>query len=101
MLENPGRHFLYQRIKQIGGLSQVPEQLRPQRFLDTHLRPATDKAVAATRIDWEDAAMVKKMQENRKRLDALRVALGNHAEQTPPRSFANLPKSRAAREGRR
>jgi hypothetical protein len=52
-------------------------------------------------INWEDNAMAKKMQENRKRLDALRVALGNHAEQTPPQSFANLPKTRAAREVRR
>jgi hypothetical protein len=101
MLENPGRHFLYQRMKEIGGLSQVPEQLRPQRFLDTHLRPATDKALAAATIHWEDDVMAKKMQENRKRLDALRVALGHHAERMPPQSFANLPKTRAAREIRR
>jgi hypothetical protein len=101
MLENPGRHFLYQRMKEIGSLGQVPEQLRPQRFLDTHLRPATDTAVAATTINWNDDSMAKKMQENRKRLDALRVALGNHAERKSPQSFANLPKTRAAREARR
>lgn len=104
MLEKPGRHFLYQRIKEISGLGQIPEGLRPQRFLDQHLRSATDKALAAATINWGDDpmanVMAKKMQDNRKRLDNLRIALGNHAETTPPETFAQLPKTRAAREGR-
>jgi len=103
MVEKPGRHFLYQRIKEITGLSQIPERLRPQRFLDQHLRAATDKALTAATINWGEepmaAAMAKKMQDNRKRLDNLRIALGNHAEATPPESFAQLPKTRVAREG--
>jgi hypothetical protein len=104
MLENPGRHFLYQRMRQISGLGPIPEQLRPQRFLDQHLRSASDKAVTAATINWRDdpmgEMMAKKMPGNRKRLDALRVALGNHAEKNAPRSFARLPKTRAAREAR-
>jgi hypothetical protein len=102
MLENPGRHFLYQRIKEISALAQIPEPLRPQRFLDQHLRSATDKALAAATINWEDTPiaeiLAKKMQQNRKRLDSLRIALGNHAEKNPPHSFAQLPKTRPARE---
>lgn len=100
-VENPALHFLRQRIREVNGLGQVPEQLRPQRFLDQHLRPATDKALAAATINWGDTPMAKKMQENRKRLDSLRVALGNHAENHPPQSFAILPKTRVSREGRR
>jgi hypothetical protein len=99
-LQNPGRHFVVQRMKEVGGLSQIPEQLRPQRFLDSHLRPATDKALAAATVNWADDAMAKRMQENRKRLDALRVALGNHAVSSPPAHSAKLPKTRAAREAR-
>lgn len=103
MVEKPGRHFLYQRIKEVTGLSQIPGRLRPQRFLDQHLRAATDRALTAATINWADepmaAAMAKKMQDNRKRLDNLRIALGNHAETTPPESFAQLPKTRVAREG--
>jgi len=53
LIENPGRHFLYQRIKEVGGLSQVPESLRPQRFLEQHLWPATDKALAAANLKWQ------------------------------------------------
>jgi hypothetical protein len=104
MVESPGRHFLYQRMRQISALGLIPEQLRPQRFLDQHVRSASDKAITAATINWPDdqigEIMAKKMQENRKRLDALRVALGNHAERSPPRSFAPLPKTRAAREAR-
>jgi hypothetical protein len=104
MLENPGRHFLYQRMKQITALGLMPKQLRPQRFLDQHVRSASDRAVTGATINWQNddmgEIMAKKMQKNRKRLDALRVALGNHAEKNLPRSFVQLPKTRAAREAR-
>lgn len=99
-IENPAQHFLRQRISEVNGLGKVPEQLRPQRFLDQHLRPATDKALAAATTNWDDDAMAKKMQDNRKRLDSLRIALGNHAEKTPPKSFALLPETRVVREAR-
>jgi hypothetical protein len=104
MLEKPGRHFLYQRMKEISALGQVPENFRAQRFLDQHLRAATDKALAAATINWEDhqaaAMMAKKMQDNRKRLDDLRIALGRQAEEGPPQSFAKLPQTRLSREAR-
>lgn len=99
-LENAGRHFVVQRMKELGSLSQIPEQLRPQRFLDSHLRPATDKALAAATINWGDDGMAKRMQENRKRLDALRVTLGKHAEGFVPTVVSLLPQTRAAREAR-
>lgn len=101
MLENPVRHFLCQRVGEVGRLGQIPEQLRPQRFLDQHLRPMTDRALAASTINWEDLNMAKKMQGNRKRVDALRIVLGQLAERDPPQTFARLPLTRAAREGRR
>lgn len=97
MLKNPARHFLYQRTKEVNELGRVPENLRPQSFLDRHLRSATDKALVAANINWEDTLMAKKMQNNRKRLDALRVVLSNRAERTPPQTFAELPKTLAAR----
>jgi hypothetical protein len=86
------------------GLGPVPEQLRPQRFLDQHVRSASDRTITATTINWQNdemgEIMAEKMRKNRKRLDALRVALGNHAEKNLPRSFAQLPQTRAAREAR-
>ena len=96
MLENRGRHFLNQRFNEVGTIGQITETLRPQRFL----RPATDKAVAAAGINWEDEKMAKKMQNNRKRLDSLHITLGNQADKKPPQSFAILPHTRTIREMR-
>ena len=95
MLGNPARHFMVQRTKEVSGLSQIPESLRPQRFLDKHLRPATDAAVAATAVSWSDDSMRAKAEKHRKRLDAMRITLGNQAAKHPPVSFAKHPKTLA------
>ena len=100
MLNNPTRHFMVQRIKQIADLSQIPEPLRPQRFLERSLRPASDVAVVATNIDWGNRDMQAKMGKNRKRLDSMRVALSAHAEERPPVSYALHPERRVTREKR-
>ena len=97
MIENHAQHFLYQRVHEVGGLSQIPETLRPQRFLEQHMRPATDKALAATQVKWNDEKIEKKMQNNRKHLDTLRIALGDCAAKHPPRSFSLHPKMRITR----
>lgn len=100
MLANPERHFLNQRVREIATLSQAPETLRPKRFLEDYLRPTTDAALFAANIAWQDDATTKKFQANRKRLDSTRIALSQHVQTTPPRSFAHHPKTRAARETR-
>jgi hypothetical protein len=100
MIENPSRHFLIQRMKEVSGLSQVPETLRARRFLEQHVRPVTDRALAVAGIDWRNEAIAKKVRAHRKRLDALRVALGDKAARSVPSSFALLPETRASREQR-
>jgi len=97
-LENPARHFLYQRIREVATLSQIPEQLRVQRFLDQHLLPTTNLALVAANINWHDEAMAKRTHEQRKRLDALRIALGNYELKRQKQSPAHLPKTRVSRE---
>lgn len=100
MIENPARHFLYQRMQEIAAVSQIPEQLRAQRFLDQHLRPTTDRALAAANISWHNNDIAKRIREQRKRLDALRVALGDYETKRQKNYAAYLPKTRAAREAR-
>lgn len=97
MVGNPARHFMVQRMGHIAELSQIPEQLRPQRFLDRHLRPATDMAVAAERVEWTDERLAERTRKNRDRLDSLRVALGNRVVKTPPVTFSRQPRTRASR----
>ena len=100
MLENPARHFLYQRIEDVAELGRTPESLRAQTFLERHLRPTTDHALTAANINWSDEAMANRTRNQRKRLDALRVAFSHQWEAAPPRSFASVPLRRAVRNGR-
>lgn len=101
MLENPARHFLYQRTRQIQELSGIPEHLRLPRFLEKHVRPTTDQALKVATMDWNgNEQLARKAREHRKRLDNLRVALGELSQRHPPRHFALLPETRAAREAR-
>jgi hypothetical protein len=100
MLENPARHFLYRRIQDVAELGRTPDSLRAQTFLEGHLRPTTDLALAAANINWSDEAMANRTRQQRKRLDALRVAFSHQWKATPPRSFAAVPLRRAARDRR-
>lgn len=100
MLENPARHFLVQRTGDVMELGRTPESLRAPAFLERHVRPKTDRALAAANINWSDDAMAQKTRDKRKWLDALRVAFGRHYEANPPRSFASVPLRRVLREGR-
>ena len=79
-------------------LSQIPEQLRAQRFLDQRLRAATDRALAVANIDWHDEAMAKRTREQRKRLDALRIALGDYESKRQKRDPVKSLKTRLVRE---
>ena len=101
MLQAPVRHFLYQRTREVAGLSQIPESLRPAQFLEDHLRPASDRALVAISLSLPEA-LKKKMASQSKRLNDLRVALGAYAQKRKEdATFAQHPKTRASREARR
>lgn len=97
MRENRVRHFLYQRMGEVRDIEQVPESLRVANFLERRLRPTTDHLVAATRLPWTDPVFQKRIEAQRKRLDMLRVALGDLAMSEPRRSVAIRPLTRMAR----
>lgn len=100
MLQSPGRHFLFQRTREVAGLSQIPESLRPQRFLEEHLRPASDRALVAKELPLPEQ-LQKKAETQSKRLNDLRVALGAYAQKRRDATFAQHPTTRLAREANR
>ena len=100
MLQAPVRHFLFQRSREVAGLSQIPESLRPTQFLEEHLRPASDRALVAMSLALPEL-LQKKMAFQSKRLNELRIALGTYAQKRREHgTFAQHPKTRAARESR-
>ncbi len=100
MLQSPARHFLFQRTQQVAGLGQIPESLRPSQFLEDLVRPASDTAIKASALELPEHLM-KKVERQTKRLNALRTTLGPYARQRRDASFALHPVTRAARAGER
>jgi len=96
-MENPARHFLYQRANEVAGLSQVPDSLKPSRFVEEHLRSTTDRLVSAATLPFQDEKFAKRVKHQRKRLDMMRVLLGKLALNAKELSIARLPRTRAAR----
>lgn len=97
-MDNPVRHSLIQRSGEIQRLSAVPEQLRAQRFLEETLRPATDAAVFSESLPLEaQENLAKRISENRKVLERLRVGLGKFVQEGRVVSFSQIPHRRAAR----
>ena len=69
MLADPRRHFLVSRAKEIEQLSRMPLGDRADHYLETWLRPASDRATFATRLN-------PKLLKQRERLDRWRESLG-------------------------
>lgn len=74
-------HFVTQRQREVQALSVIPEPLRAGHYLETFLRPASDKAVRAS--DMEPALMPV-----RKRLESWRGTLGSDLTSNRIHSFS-------------
>lgn len=77
MIENPHRHFIIQRSKQIEALANVPEKHRAEHFLLHQLDPAVRSARFASRLKIENDEIVNIVTGAKKRLDHLRDPLGD------------------------
>ena len=98
MLDNPVRHSVVQRWRELHRLSTVPDHIRAQQFLEETLRPATDAAVFAESLSFAPRAELEsRMREKRKVLERLRVGLGRFVQEGPVVSFSQKPLRRAQR----
>jgi hypothetical protein len=95
MLSNPINHFILSRASEVRRLSDYPLHRRARLYLDEVLRPACDRAVAATRAH-------PKMLKARTRLDAWRQAYTGFldSEGGDVRSVAVAPTGRRVRPPR-
>lgn len=74
-------HFVGQRTREVIDLSRVPEPLRAGNYLETFLRPASDRAVRAA--EAEPALLTI-----RRRLDSWRGTFGNDLTTNPVHTFS-------------
>jgi hypothetical protein len=101
MLEQPGLHFLSQRMRQFAELSDVPEQMRPLVFLENFVRKASDRTMVVSNLKLDDEVFLARVKRQRRRLDTLRETLRVFAERKPPESFSARPQTRIVREATR
>jgi hypothetical protein len=102
MIKNPVRSFVVQRGQEIAEIGATPELIRPQQFLEKTVRPLTDCAVVATKINWKPDDIIgqklkKRFELHRERVENIRIALGAYNEKSKPTSFAKQPMLRIAR----
>jgi len=57
------RHFALSRAKEVRELERAPIHLRPQTYLDEFLRPASDRAVAASKAHPRVAAARRRLDD--------------------------------------
>jgi hypothetical protein len=93
-LREPRRHFMIQRVSEVRRMSNAPETLRAQLYLDDFLRPATDLALRAARVE-------PALEPTRKRLEGWRHTLGEMAKAGPVTSFATVPEGHRIEERER
>jgi hypothetical protein len=98
-IENPGRHYLIQRMKQIAGVGRAPLAVRPKQFIDDFIRPASDVLAQVSNWNLKNEDVLKMLKKQRRRVDGLRVAMRTLAASFQPQRSA-LPRTRIAREPR-
>ncbi|MGH8217082.1 MAG: hypothetical protein ACREUT_00715 [Steroidobacteraceae bacterium] len=98
-IETPARHYLVQRMKQIASIGRVPLSVRAKKFVDSVVRPVSDVLVQATNWKLKNEEVLEMLKKQRRRVDALRVALLTLAGSLESHRHA-LPRTRIAREPR-
>lgn len=94
MVENPHRHFVIQRSRQIKNLSEAPEARRAEHFLLHHLDPAVRSARLASRLKLGSDDIAKVIVETKKRLINLRDPLGDLHASSVSATRSSAPKFR-------
>jgi hypothetical protein len=97
MLENPARHFLLQRMRQLAEMSQLSPNLRPAEFIDKFVRPTSDALLVASNWSLPTPEIEQRIVRQRRRMDALRSAL-LHDVGSARRRTIMLPTARRQRE---
>jgi hypothetical protein len=96
-VNDPRRHFVFTRMEEVGAISQVPAQLRPNQYLDNVLRPATDRLGRVLQSSLNEE-IKGRLEKERRKLDGWRHTLGEISRSQPATTWAATPVRRIARK---
>ena len=95
-VSDPRRHFIFTRMEEVGAINQVPPQLRPNQYLETLLRPATDRLGRVLQSNLNNELKMR-LEKERRKLDGWRDTLGEISLTQPAVTWAPTPTRRIAR----
>ena len=96
MINHPARHALYQRAREIEGLSGTPQSTRAARYLDEKVRRISDDVAAVAGISGLEEALQGQLLKKQGGVSRFRQAVAHLAEASPCDSIALAPPRRAA-----
>jgi hypothetical protein len=94
MLDRPTRHALYQRAREIEGLSNLPQGVRVSTYLD-NVRRVSDEVARAAAFDKIDPDFRRALQQKQRKLGNFRDGMA-HVATTATVSLAMPPLRRSA-----
>jgi hypothetical protein len=99
MLNNPKRHSVYQRRRQIQEIEATPDLNRAQHFLDGEMTRADRLARQIKELRTGDQALTKRMVQHSRRLEKLRSTLEHFHEtrgRDAPRALAIIERQNSS-----
>jgi hypothetical protein len=88
MIRDPRRHFTFTRMEEVASLSAVPERLRPSGYLQRMLRPADDHLTRVLPQITAPPAIIKHLEQRRRRLHGWRRTLTEMNRSYPAQTFS-------------
>jgi hypothetical protein len=95
-LTEPRRHYVFTRMEEVAAIGRVPNQLRAGQYLETMLRPATDRLGRAMQAEITQDIQGR-LERERRKLDGWRHTLGELSRTQPVSTVAVPPERRIAR----
>lgn len=98
MTEQPVRHYLYRRAREVEALSAAPVSLRAGHFLEQSLRPRSDALAAVAALNLDNERLTRTLSDKNRHMSRMRIALADLADRFDPQTIAQSPLSRQQRE---
>lgn len=100
MFEQPIRHYLRQRAREVDGLDAIPASARPNRYMEDMVRKTSDMTASAAALAIGNNELASRLQDQQQKMGRFRGAMAHLAETFVPQSISEQPPTRAQREGR-
>jgi hypothetical protein len=95
MIGRPARHALYQRAREIEGLSGTPQSLRVARYLDERVRRVSDDVASMAGFSSLADELRERFAKKQGEVSRFRQAMAHLAEVLPTDSVAAAPPRRS------